>query len=448
MIIRFSIFTALLFGYINALSLKEGFIKSLQNDPNVLVRQNELNKIKYDIDKARGLFYPTIDLEARAYNQRTSTDSYRPENGSLQRNDEYVVRLEQPIYKGFETINENRIQNARYESAEYYLKEEQNSLALRYVQNYLNVLKSSDLLNLSTESYNMSEDIFKKTSRKVEMGYGTKLEYERAKGNLEESSVNLSIDKLSLQDSIQYLYDNIQEEVKETDLIKEDFNYTLPKTQDKALNFALVNHPSMFVSVINIDIAKFEQKKELKSFHPELNLEAKYNLNDGSYRETNAKPENQYEIGVKLVYNLYNGGKDLANNRKMKETIKEKSILLDQTKKDIKNALALSWNSYILNQEKLKRLENFVKTREAVLDATYQEFGLGTRDLGSVVDAHLDYISTKRNYISTKYDLLLAHYRVLYSIGILSDVLLEHMDNTLFVNEFSNMNEIFTKNIK
>ena len=113
----------------------------------------------------------------------------------------------------------------------------------------------------------------------------------------------------------------------------------------------------MFVSVINIDIAKFEQKKELKSFHPELNLEAKYNLNEGSYRETNAKPYNQYEIGLKLVYNLYNGGKDLANNRKMKETIKEKSILLDQTKKDIKNALALSWNSYILNQEKLKRLD-------------------------------------------------------------------------------------------
>ena len=73
---------------------------------------------------------------------------------------------------------------------------------------------------------------------------------------------------------------------------------------------------------------------------------------------------------------------------------------------------------------------------------------MGTRDLGSVVDAHLDYISTKRNYISTKYDLVLAHYRVLYSIGILSDVLLEHMDNTLFANEFSNMNEIFTKNIK
>lgn len=85
-------------------------------------------------------------------------------------------------------------------------------MALRYVQNYINVLKTNDMLNLSNESYNMSKEMYNKTSRKVEMGYGTKLEYERAKGNLEESSVNLSIDKLSLADATQNLYDNIQEE--------------------------------------------------------------------------------------------------------------------------------------------------------------------------------------------------------------------------------------------
>ena len=32
------------------------------------------------------------------------------------------------------------------------------------------------------------------------------------------------------------------------------------------------------------------------------------------------------------------------------------------------------------------------KSGKAVLDATYQEFTLGTRDLGSVVDAHLDLV--------------------------------------------------------
>lgn len=48
-----------------------------------------------------------------------------------------------------------------------------------------------------------------------------------------------------------------------------------------------------------------------------------------------------------------------------------------------------------LNQEKLVYLQEFLKTRKLVLDATFEEFYLGSRDLGSVIDAHLDYISTK-----------------------------------------------------
>ena len=50
-------------GFLNAFSLKEGFIKTLANNPDVLVRENELKKIEYDMDIAKGLFYPTINFK-------------------------------------------------------------------------------------------------------------------------------------------------------------------------------------------------------------------------------------------------------------------------------------------------------------------------------------------------------------------------------------------------
>ena len=43
-------------GFLNAFSLKEGFIKTLANNPDVLVRENELKKIEYDMDIAKGLY--------------------------------------------------------------------------------------------------------------------------------------------------------------------------------------------------------------------------------------------------------------------------------------------------------------------------------------------------------------------------------------------------------
>ena len=175
---------------------------------------------------------------------------------------------------------------------------------------------------------------------------------------------------------------------------------------------------------------------------------ASYRLNDASYKENYTDTSNEYKVGLELVYNLYNGGKDLANNKKLLQTIQEKKILLQKTNQQISNKLSLSWNSYLLNAEKLAKLEKFVKTRKAVLDTTYQEFTLGTRDLGSVVDAHLDYISTKRNVISTTYDLLLAHYRILDSIGILSDEILEQKEKEIFEKNDSKINEILKNNIR
>jgi adhesin transport system outer membrane protein len=419
------VFSVILSSSLYAFTLKEGFLKTLNNDPEVQVKENDLKKIKYDIDIANGLMYPTLDLRGSVNNSRTSTNSYTPKNGDLTSTDEYSLNLNQPLYDGFEASYEKQLQNNRYESAQYYLKEAQNALALTYTQNYINVLKTKDMLSLSSESYQMSEDIYNKTVRKVERGFGTKLEFERAKGNLEESSVNLAVDRLSFHDAVQSLYNHVQEKFDSTELVKPTFTYNLPHSEEEALSFALANHPSMLVSLKNVEVAMAEQKRDLKSFHPDVNLVGSYKLNDAAHKEKGVDVSNEYQVGIEIAYNLYNGGKDDASNKKSLQTIKEKKILIQKSNQEISNKLALAWNSYTLNAEKLARLQAFVKTRRLVLDTTFEEFDLGTKDLGSVIDAHLDYISTKRSMISTTYDLLLAHFRVLEAIGILSDEILK-----------------------
>ena len=431
---------------LNAFTLKLGFEKALNNNPEVQVKENELKKIKYDIDIANGLMYPSLDLVGTATNSRASTNGYTPKNGNNTSADEYSLNLTQPLYDGLESEYEKQLQHNRYESAKYYLKEAQNSLALTYTQNYINVLKTKDMLSLSSESYQMSEDIYNKTVRKVERGFGTKLEFERAKGNLEESGVNLAIDRLSLNDAIQTLYNNVQEKFDSTELVKPTFTYNLPHSEGEALQFALANHPSMLVSLKNVEVAMSEQKRDLKSFHPDVNLVGNYKLNDAAHKENGIDVSNEYQVGIEIAYNLYNGGKDNASNKKALQTIKEKKILIQKSNQEISNRLALAWNSYSLNAEKLSRLQAFLKTRKLVLDTTYEEFDLGKKDLGSVIDAHLDYISTKRSLITTTYDLLLAHFRVLEAIGILSDEILSDKREEIWGNNKIDIEQVVKNN--
>jgi adhesin transport system outer membrane protein len=425
MFLRFLISCAFLISSLQAFSLKEGFLKTLSSDPEVQVRNNEIKKIEYDQDIAKGLHYPSVDFRANLSSSKNTSNAYTPQsNGVEQDKDQYSIDIRQPLYDGLEGTYEQRLHKKRYQSAQYYLKEAQNELALRYVRNYINVLKAKDMLTLSTHAFQMNEDIFNKTARKVERGFGTKLEFEKAKATLEESSVNLAIDKLSFNDAFENLKTNVQTQFNVNELIKPSMAYNLPHTEQQALEYALKHHPSMLVSLVNVEVALSESNRDDKSFKPNVDLVGSYRLNDVAYKENQANESNEYQIGIELAYNLYNGGKDIAHHKKMLQNVKEKKILIEKNTQQISNNLALAWNSYVVNKEKLHKLESFLKTRQIVFETTLEEFDLGTQTLTSVIDTHDDYISTKRSMISTSYDYLLAHYRVLEAVGLLSDELL------------------------
>lgn len=406
------------------LTLKDGLQETLKYNPEVQVRENDLKQIKYDIDRANGLDYPTLDLTATIEDVKETTQKRAPSTGNSSKNDQYNLNVTQPLYDGFQAQYEQKLQKARYFSAQNYLKEAQNSLALQYTQSYINVLKIKDLLSLSGESYQIGEDIFNKVAKKVEKGFGTKLEFERAKASFEEKSVNYTIDKLSYNEAIQGLKNYVKQEIDGQDLIKPAFIYKIPENETNALDFALTHHPSMMVSTINTDVALNEYRRDLDSFQPKVNLFGTYRLNDSYYKENTTDITNEYRVGIEVAYNLYNGGRDYAKSQQALEQVNQKKILINKSKYDISNSLALSWNSYMVNQEKLERLRSFLKTRKLVLDTTFEEFDLGLKDLTSIIDAHDDYIATKRSTIITTYDLLYAHFRVLESMGILSDEIL------------------------
>lgn len=424
------------------LTLKDGLQETLKFNPEVQVRENDLKQIKYDIDRANGLDYPVLDLTATVEDAKTTTQKRTPSTGNASKNDQYNLNVTQPLYDGFQAQYEQKLQKARYFSAQNYLKEAQNSLALQYTQSYINVLRAKDLLSLSSESYQIGEDIFNKVAKKVEKGFGTKLEFERAKASFEEKSVNYTIDKLSYNEAIQALKNYVKQDIDAQNLIKPAFIYKIPESEDNALDFALSHHPSMMVSTINTDVALNEYRRDLDSFHPKVNLVGTYQLNDSYYKENTTDITNEYSVGIEVVYNLYNGGRDYAKSQQALEQVNQKKILINKSKYDISNSLALSWNSYMVNQEKLERLRSFLKTRKLVLDTTFEEFDLGLKDLTSIIDAHDDYISTKRSTITTTYDLLYAHFRVLESMGILSDEILTDKREELWSANRVDINKI------
>lgn len=440
-----SIFSQFTIFQINAygLTLKDAFELALKNDIEIQLKENSLKKIRYDLEISKGLLYPTIDLRGDLGIRNNTSNSLTPNNKQPNiKEDQYELILKQPIFDGKNATFEEKLQHTRYISAQYYLKEAQNLLSLNFSESYLNALKAKDAMTLQAEAYQISDDIFQKVSKKVERGFGTRLEFEEAKGQVEESNLNLTVQKLNYRQSIENLKKFLQKDFDINELVKPVFAYNIPDTEEDALNFALTNHPSMLVSLSNVEVALYENKRDKKAFLPNVNAYGKYIVNNAMYKESVIDESNEYKVGIEIAYNLYRGGQDNARDKKSIEYINEKKIMIEKSKQQITNKLALAWNSYKINREKLHRLKDFLETRKYILEATIKEFDLGTKSLTNVFDAHNDYISTKRNMIDTSYDFLFSQYRVIEAMGILSDNILSDKRNAILNNEISSINHL------
>ena len=408
---------------LNAFNLQDGFKLALDNDMDSKVNENNLKNIQYDLDIADSLLYPKLDFTGKVDSTKRTDGQKTPSAGTHTKSDSYEFQVTQPLFDGFEAKYEKELQKYIYDSAVFYLKESQNDVAINYVQSYINVLREKDLLALNNESVSVSEDMFKKVYKKIQLGYGTKLEYEEVKGYLNECKVNVDIQRINLKEALESLRYYVQREFDSSELRKPSLFIPLPETLDKAVKTALKENPTVNVAKTNLAVAKAQEKQSYKEFYPNVNLVASYNLNDSFYPNDDAE-YNEYSVGLEVNYNLYNGGKNIAEAKKAFQNIKEKQFLIRKSEYQVKNRVRLAWNSYELNRDKHESLKQYLIAKKDILDATFKEFDLGLQDLNSVLEKYIDYYDVKKDYISNTYDLLYAKYDLLGTIGKLSDALL------------------------
>ena len=427
-----------------ALTVDEALVHVINTNPEIRERIENYRAVEQDREIAFSGYLPVVDVQAGIGKKRY--DETIPDFGTD--NYEYTeafIRARQNLFHGFGTQNDVEQQDMRIISAEYYLMEKVSQLGLEMIDRYLEILKTRKIVDLAIENHEVHKEYYSKIKERTGSGAGTQGDMEQISGRLALSHSNVIIAKNNLLDAETnflriYGYDK---PVRSSDFQEPNLNKTLiPKTLDEAEELTERQYPSILASQKNVKAleAGYQQAKE--NYYPWVDLELKQSYYDNdadTFTGSGLRDEvDQTTLMLIATWNLYNGGADDALVEKSAAKMFEESDRMLNIKRLASERLRLSWAA----KERLAEVRKYLKQHrdysKKTLDAYNEEFNLGRRTLLDLLDVKNEYFTSRKAYISTYYDEILANYRVIENVGNLPNMVSVKSEDVLKFKRYGN----------
>lgn len=386
--------------------------KAVLKNPEVLSRWHNFEAAGKEIDVARGLYFPSVDLSVgggREHNQSVFDTT------TLNRNN-VTLTLTQMLYDGSAARNEVRRLTNTQLTRYYELLDASENAALEAARAYYDVLRHRRLFALTEDNYVSHRTVFEQIQQKVQAGVGRRVDLEQAAGRLALSEANLVADNANVHDASA----RFQRIIGELPLATLDGSASradliMPHAADAHLSVAVEYHPAILAAVENVRAARSDLDGRWARYQPKLDfrLSQMRNSNAGGMtgKTSNAAAE------VVMNWNLYSGGSDSARVEQYVGRLDAARYQRDKVCRDIRMTLAIAYNDVSKLQEQLKFLEQHRLSIEKARGAYQKQFEIGQRSLLDLLDTENEVFQARRSYVNAEHDLAIAHVRTLAGMG-------------------------------
>ena len=414
---------------IHAETLKNSVAESINTHPLVVERLKNYRALQQELRAAEAGFYPKLDLEFStgvnsSLDSLSNTTTFADSNFSNNYGGyKSALVLTQNLFSGFETKYSVASKEAKILSAAYSYMSVANTIALDMALAYVDVLRYDELLKVSIKNKKISEYIYKSVANRYDSAKTSFSEIKRVESALFLASSESAQSVKKLRDA-EFRFRNILGRMPDITAMKRvDFKIPVATNLQEATQYAINNNPLLMMSHYNIKDAQFIHKKLQSNYFPKVNLELRQNYNDVDTINIYEQPDDRFQARFSLKYNFYNGGADSAQKQRSISVIGQEVAKRRAIKRDIIESLDRAWNSYELSKEQSINLQKYRANSEKTLKFFQKEYLSSRRSILELLDAQKDVFYANRLYVDSKYDGLIARYKILDSMGLLVSTL-------------------------
>ncbi len=405
-----------------AQSLQEAIQKTINENPEIQSKKAERVAVEQQIKQAKAGYFPTVDVSAGIGWEQSSNPTTRAKgDGTVSYGrEEASIQLHQMVFDGMATSSEVKRHKARTNSRAFSLFGKSEIKALDAVQAYVDVLRRKELVGLAKENLLFHLRTHDQISLRSERGIGKGVDVDQSSGRLALAEKNTLSEEGNLKNAETTFLRVIGDLPVDLEQVQ-PVGDGLPESIAAATEQAIANHPILKSANADIDSAFAQHATAKAPYMPRLDIEAGASHNvdlDG----IKGKNEDTYAM-LRLKYNLFNGGKDVARRKETTALIYQAKEIRDNTYRQVVESMRLSW---VANETLKSQMDFFKKHKHASIKSNkaYQkQFNIGQRTLLDLLDSANEMYVSKTAYTNAKYDELFSQFRILASKGSLNNYL-------------------------
>ncbi|HLD66740.1 MAG TPA: TolC family outer membrane protein [Pseudomonas sp.] len=402
---------------LHAMTLSEAIQNTLDNHPEIQAGVNSRLSSNEEVKVAKGGYLPTVDLLVGYGREKTDSPSTRAQGDHHTESLTYrdaELRLRQMLFDGFNTPNEVARTEAVVNARAYRVLGTSESLALRTVEVYLEVLKRRELVSLAQNNLQAHLRINDQIGMRNERGVGSAADLDQSEARRALAENNAYTEQVNLADAEASFFSAVgrmPDELEPPASLKGQ----LPTDLGQARQAVIDNNP--FLKSAQADVQAAEKQYEIAKspFYPRFDLELATSADDNIQGDEGHS--NSWRAAVVMNYNLFNGMRDKARLQSTSYQVNESMDIRNNALRLLNENVALAWNAMENARLQTPKARDYAEYTAKVREAYQQQFGLGQRTLLDLLDSENELFTANRRYTEVRYTEEYSMYRVTAAMG-------------------------------
>jgi outer membrane protein len=403
-------------------SLQDALAAAYLYNPTLKAARAQLRATDEDVARAKSGYRPIIFGEASRTFRDVNSNAGGGVGDSSTDTRSYSVTLNQPIFRGFRTLNAVKGAQASVEAGREDLRFSEQLVLLNAVTSYVDVVRDLAVLNVRQNNLRVLDEQLRATQDRFEVGEVTRTDVAQARARESGARSAISAARAVLQAS-RATFAQIVGHMPGTLRDPGPSKY-VPPTLEESLAIGEGENPQIIAAIFRERAQDHAIKQTKGELLPSIDLQASYTHNEGDLGGGGGGGLGDREdvttvVGV-LTVPIYQAGEVSA---RIRQTIETRSIFrhqIDEAREAVRANIIAAWGAYTASRAQIISDQAQVEAAQIALSGVQEEEKVGQRTTLDVLDAQQELLNAQVSLATSRRDLVVASYALVSEIGRLT----------------------------